>query len=155
MNRTAIDESVALVNQESEADRLAKAVADKMFANDRASRTAGIELLEVREGYARLTFVIREDMLSGHGLAHGGYIFLLADAAFAYACNSRDRSTIALQCSISFSAPGRLGSRLTATCYERFGGGRTGTYDCDVIDDRGNALAFFRGTSYGVRQTVV
>ena len=150
-----VDEANAVVNDESEADAMAKSVAAKMFASDRAAQSAGIELLEVREGYSQLAFSIREDMLSGHGLAHGGFIFLLADAAFAYACNSRNRATIALQCSISFSAPGILGARIIATCHERFAGGRTGTYDCEVTDDAGKAIAFFRGTSYGVKGTIV
>ncbi len=143
------------VNTDPEADALAREVAQKMYAEDRAARAMGIELLEVREGFARVAFVIRDEMLSGHGIAHGGYIFALADTAFAYACNSRNRVTIALQCSISFSAPGRSGSRVTATANERFAGGRTGTYDVEVRDEANTILAYFRGTSYGVKGSIV
>jgi acyl-CoA thioesterase len=137
------------------ADDLARAVAVKMYAEDRAAQSMGIEILEVREGYARVAFVVRDDMLSGHKIAHGGFIFALADTAFAYACNSRNRATIALQCTISFSKPGKPGARVTATAVERAKGGRTGTYDVDVVDDEGTTLAMFRGTSYGVAGSFV
>jgi acyl-CoA thioesterase len=137
------------------ADDLARAVAAKMYENDRAARAMGIEILEVREGFARVAFVVRDDMLSGHEIAHGGFIFALADTAFAYACNSRNRATIALQCTISFTKPGQPGARVTATAVERAKGGRTGTYDVDVVDDEGTTLALFRGTSYGVAGSFV
>jgi acyl-CoA thioesterase len=143
------------VNNQDDADELARSVARAMFANDRAAQAMGVELIEVREGFAAVAFIVRDDMLSGHAIAHGGFIFALADTAFAYACNSRNRATIALQCTISFSAPGKLGSRLTATARERFSGGRTGTYDVDVTDEAGATIAFFRGTSYGVAGTFV
>jgi acyl-CoA thioesterase len=115
----------------------------------------GIEILEVRAGFARVAFVVRDDMLNGHDIAHGGFIFALADTAFAYACNSHNRVTIALQCTISFSNPGKPGARVTATAVERTKGGRTGTYDVDVLDDDGITLAMFRGTSYGVSGSLV
>jgi acyl-CoA thioesterase len=137
------------------ADDLARAVAVKMYAEDRAAQSMGIEILEVREGYARVAFVVRDDMLSAHRIAHGGFIFALADTAFAYACNSRNRATIALQCTISFSKPGKPGARVTATAIERAKGGRTGTYDVDVVDDEGTTVALFRGTSYGVAGSFV
>jgi acyl-CoA thioesterase len=143
------------VGHENDADALARSVASAMYASDRAAQSMGIELVEVREGFAVVAFVVREDMISGHAIAHGGLIFALADTAFAYACNSRNRATIALQCTISFSAPGRLGARLTATARERFSGGRTGTYDVDVTDESGATIAFFRGTSYGVAGSFV
>ena len=144
-----------VVNSDTEADVLARAVAARMYAEDRAAQSMGIELLEVREGFARVAFVVRDDMVSGHGIAHGGFIFALADTAFAYACNSRNRVTIALQCSISFTAAGKRGSRVTATARERFAGGRTGTYDVEVADETDTVLAYFRGTSYGVKGSLV
>ena len=145
----------SLVEDASEADELARAVAVSMYANDKAARAMGIEILEVREGFSRVAFVVRDDMLNGHDIAHGGFIFGLADTAFAYACNSRNRVTIALQCTISFSKPGRPGARVTATAVERSKGGRIGVFDVDVVDDEGTTLAMFRGTSYGVSGTVV
>jgi len=136
------------------ADALAVRVATAMLERDRASRSLGIELLAARAGFARVALVVREDMLSGHDLCHGGIIFALADTAFAFACNGRNRRTLALQCSITFAAPARLGDRLEATAVERSAGGRTGTYDVEVAT-RGTVVAYFRGTSYGINATVL
>jgi len=110
----------------------------------------GIDLLEVRSGFARVAFTVRDDMLNGYETCHGGFLFALADTAFAYACNSHNRPTVALQCTISYAAPARAGERLTATAQERALGGRTGTYDVEVQRVDGTVLAFFRGTSYRV-----
>jgi acyl-CoA thioesterase len=139
---------------EAAADALALRVATAMLARDRASRALGIELLAVRLGYARVALVVREDMLSGHDLCHGGVIFTLADTAFAFACNGRNRRTLALQCSITFAAPARLGDRLEATAVERSAGGRTGTYDVEIAA-RGAIVAYFRGTSYATSAAVL
>jgi len=136
-------------------DSLAVRVGAAMFGRDRASQSTGMELLEVRPGYARIAFTIREDMLNGHDLAHGGFIFALADSAFAYACNARNDVNVALQCSISFASSARLGERLTATVRERVLGGRTGTYDGEVVREDGSVVALFRGTSYRLKGHVV
>jgi acyl-CoA thioesterase len=121
-----------------------------MFANDRAAHSLGIEVVEVRAGYASVAFSVSEDMLNAYGSAHGGYLFALADTAFAYACNSGGETCVALACSISFASPGRAGSRLTASARERNLGGRTGIYDVEIVDEFGTAIAFFRGTSYRI-----
>jgi acyl-CoA thioesterase len=142
----------ARVNEE---DALAARVVAAMFDRDRAAKTMGIELHEARAGFARIAFVVREDMLNAHDTCHGGYVFALADAAFAYACNSRNDVCLALQCSISFAGPSQLGARLVATARERALGGRTGTYDVEVTNDAGTVLAFFRGTSYRVSAKVI
>jgi acyl-CoA thioesterase len=134
----------------NEADAAAMQIVSHMFANDRAARSMGIELLEVRAGYAGVAFSVREDMLNAYGSAQGGYIFALADTAFAYACNSRGETSVALNCSISFASPGRVGARLTASARERTLGGRTGVYDVEVVDEAGTIVALFRGTSYRV-----
>lgn len=139
----------------SEEDVLAERVAEAMYERDRAAQSMGIEILEVRAGFARVAFTVREQMLNGHAICYGGFVFGLADTAFAYACNSRNDACVALQCSISFVAPGCAGARLVATARERARGGRTGTYDVEVSDDAGNVLAFFRGTSYRVASKVV
>jgi acyl-CoA thioesterase len=139
----------------SEEDELAARVVAAMYARDRAARTLGIEVLETRAGFTRVAFTVREEMLNGHDTAHGGYVFALADTAFAYACNSRNDASVALQCSISFAAPARAGMRLTATARERALGGRTGTYDIEVADEEGAVIAFFRGTSYRVSAKIV
>jgi acyl-CoA thioesterase len=139
----------------SEEDELAARVVAAMYARDRAAQTLGIELLETGAGFARVAFTVREEMLNAHDSAHGGYIFALADSAFAYACNSRNDACVALQCSISFAAPARAGMRLVATARERALGGRTGTYDVEVTAEDGGVLAFFRGTSYRVSAKVI
>ena len=109
---------------------------------------------EVREGYARLSMVIREDMLSGHGIVHGGMTFTLADTAFAYACNSRDVPHVALSVTISFTAPGQLGETLIAEAVEVVSKARTGLYDITVTTGAGALVAAFRGTCYRIRGTV-
>jgi acyl-CoA thioesterase len=122
-----------------------------MFARDRAAQALGIEIRDVGEGRAELAMTIRADMLNGHAIAHGGYLFALADTAFAYACNSRNESTVALQCSISFSRAVREGEALVAAAEERTRANRTSTYDVTVTSDGGEVVALFRGTAYRVR----
>jgi acyl-CoA thioesterase len=126
-----------------------------MYARDRVAQALDIALEEVRTGYARCAMTVREDMLNGHDICHGGYLFTLADTAFAYACNSRNDVNVALQCSIAFSAPAHVGDRLVATCEERSKSKRTGTYDVTVTGTDGATLALFRGTSYQVNANVI
>lgn len=132
----------------SEADDLARRVAARMFENDLASHAFGIALEDVREGAATVSMTIRRDMLNGHAIAHGGMIFTLADTAFAYACNSRNEVTVALQCSISFARAAREGDVLHARAEERTHSKRTSTYDVTVADPTGEIVALFRGTAY-------
>jgi acyl-CoA thioesterase len=126
-----------------------------MYERDRAAHTMGIEVLEARAGFSRVAFVVRSDMLNGHDICHGAYVFGLADAAFAYACNSRNDACVALNCSISFAGPSPLGARLVATARERALGGRTGVYDIEVTNEDGTVLAFFRGTSYRIAAKIL
>jgi len=139
----------------AEADALARRVAAAMYERDVAARGLGIEIVAVAAGFARVAFLVRPDMLNGHALCHGGFVFALADTAFAYACNGRNDVNVALQCSISFSAPGREGERLEAVARERAYGGRTGTYDVEVSGPAGSPIAYFRGTSYRLNATVL
>ena len=139
----------------SDEQALAARVVAAMYARDRAAQSFGIEVLETGVGFSRVAFTVRDEMMNAHETAHGGYIFALADTAFAYACNSRNQSCVALQCTISFAAPARTGMRLVATANERALGGRTGTYDIEVTDEDGAVLAFFRGTSYRVSATII
>jgi acyl-CoA thioesterase len=126
-----------------------------MFERDRAAHHAGIEVEEVRFGYARCRFIVTEFMLNGHDLCHGGFIFMLADTAFAYACNSRNDTHVALACSISFAAAARKGEVLTAIAEERTRARRTGTYDVTVYGPKDEAIALFRGTSYKLESHVI
>ena len=117
-----------------------------MFAADQASRALGIELLEVGVGGAVLRMKITAAMVNGHGIAHGGYVFLLADSAFACACNSHGPVTVAAGADIAFIAPVCEGDVLTAVAEERAVFGRSGIYDVRVL--RGDeVVAEFRGRS--------
>ncbi len=135
--------------------RRAERIARAMFAQDRASQWMGMELLEVAPGYARLSMQIGPEMVNGHGICHGGVIFALADSAFAFACNTDNRMTVALTCHISFVAPAREGERLVAEAREQAKGGRTGVYDVTVTRADGALVALFRGSAYRTREPVV
>ncbi|HFD16014.1 MAG TPA: hydroxyphenylacetyl-CoA thioesterase PaaI [Rhodospirillales bacterium] len=134
---------------------LATRVARGMYARDFAAQRNGVEILEVGPGFARLAMTVRREMLNGHGLCHGGYIFFLADTAFAYACNADNHVTVALACHISFVAPAREGERLVAVAREVARAGRTGVFDVTVMDGEGRIVASFRGNSYRTRGQVV
>lgn len=127
-------------------DDLARACADAMWKEDDASKGLGMEIVGIKPGVAILTMTIRPHMVNGHGIAHGGFIFTLADSAFAFACNSHNDRTVAAQCHISFIRPGKLGDRLVATAREISRTGRSGIYDVRVsVDD--TAIAELRGHS--------
>ena len=129
----------------------AEDVRDGMFANDRASRGLGMEVLAVAPGRATLAMTVREDMLNGHDICHGGLIATLADSAFAYACNSYDELTVASGFAADFVAPARLGDVLTARCAEVSRAGRTDVYDAEVTNQRDERVALFRGRSYTIK----
>ncbi len=134
---------------------LAERVRAAMYERDRAAHLLGIEIVEIGPGFAKAEMTVTDAMLNGHDICHGGILFTFADTAFAYACNARNDRTVALQCSISFSAPARAGERLSAVAQERAGGGRTGTYDVSVSAGDGSLVALFRGTNYRVSGNVV
>ncbi len=136
--------------RDAPAQSVAERVANALYARDAAAQANGIALLEVGPGHSRMRMTVQPSMLNAHQVCHGGHIFTLADTAFAYACNSYDDMTLALQCDISFLKPGRVGSVLTATASERKRGRRTGLYDVDVHDDQGDLVATFRGTSFSL-----
>jgi acyl-CoA thioesterase len=129
-------------------DEVARQTAARMWAADVASRELGMELVEVRAGYARLTMPFAEHMVQGHGTGHGGYVFTLADSAFAFACNSYGPATVAAHCDISFLLPVYAGDQLEAEAVERTRYGRNGIYDVTVrrTSDRA-VVAEFRGKS--------
>ena len=137
------------------AQALAARVADAMFASDRASRALGMRIESVGPGRAEMSMAVREDMLNGHAICHGGFIFLLADSTFAFACNSYNRNTVAQGCAIDYLAPAHAGDVLHASGVERSRGGRTGVYDIEVRNQHGKVLALFRGKSYRIDGHVV
>lgn len=125
----------------------ARNAAERMLDADKASRALGIELTELSQGRAVATMTVTELMVNGHDIAHGGYVFLLADTAFACACNSHGPVTVAAGAEISFVAAARLGDTLVATAAERTRYGRNGIYDVTVRRDDGAVIAEFRGRS--------
>ena len=126
-------------------------VAAAMYARDAATQALGIRVAQVGPGHAELSMAVRADMLNGHAICHGGFIFALADSAFAYACNSYNLNTVASGCAIDFIAPAREGDVLTAKAHERQLAGRTGVYDVEVVNQRGESVALFRGKSYRIK----
>ena len=132
----------------SDRDVLARAVADGMFAKDKASQALGMRVIEAKAGYAKLAMTVRVDMVNGHDLCHGGLIFALADSAFAFACNAGNVVTVALGGAITFLAPARLGDELIAEAIEIQRGRTTGVTDVTVRTADGRAIATFRGNSF-------
>ena len=129
------------------ADALARACAETMWPDDNATNHLGMELFDVSAGRASMRLRVQPHMANGHGLCHGGYIFLLADSAFAYACNTYDHRTVAQQASIAFVASGKVGDVLTARAREVSKSGRSGIYDITVTREDGAVIAEFRGHS--------
>lgn len=135
---------------EADAQMLAERCAAAMYAVDRASRAAGITITGVAPGQAIAAMRVVETMTNGHETCHGGYLFLLADTAFAFACNSGGERTVAQACDIVFARPARLGDELVATAVERLRFGRNGLCDVTVRDSAGGVVAEFRGRSRGL-----
>jgi acyl-CoA thioesterase len=135
---------------------LAQKVGAAMFAADRASREfMQMELVSCEPGRAVMRMAVREAMLNGHEICHGGLIFTLADSTFAFACNSRNQVTVAAGCSIEFLKPGKLGDVLTCEGMEQVLQGRHGIYDMKVTNQRGEIVAAFRGKSAAIQGTVL
>ena len=128
-------------------EEIAAANAAAMWEVDHASRSAGMRLVSVGPGSAELELTVTHAMSNGHGFCHGGYIFMLADSAFGYACNSYDQRQLGQSCQIAYLAPARLGTRLTARAEERHRAERGGIYDVRVTTEDGTLIAEFRGFS--------
>ena len=139
----------------AEAQALAEAVADAMWARDRAANALGIKIESVGPGVSHLSMPVRGDMVNGHHICHGGMIFSLADTAFAYACNSYNKNTVASACHIDFLAPAKEGETLEAEAVEQSAAGRTGVYDITVRNNHGKTIALFRGKSYRISGEVI
>ena len=139
----------------ADAQALAERVAAGMFARDSASRGLGMRITKVAPGFAEVTMTVRHDMVNGHAICHGGFVFTLADSAFAFACNSYNANTVAAGAAIEFLAPSREGDVLTATARERTLVGRNGIYDIDVTNQTGETIALFRGKSTRIKGFVV
>lgn len=139
----------------AQALELAQASAQAMWVRDHAARGLGMAIADIKPGSARLSMQVRQDMVNGHAICHGGLLFTLADTAFAYACNSYNRNTVASACHIDFLAPAHLGDQLVAEAAERSQSGRTGVYDVTVSTAAGKVVALFRGKSYRIQGEVI
>jgi acyl-CoA thioesterase len=131
--------------------RVAEAVREAMWRDDRASKAMGMEVLAIGPGSATLRMTVREDMLNVHDICHGGLVTTLADSAFAFACNAYNEATVAAGFDVNLVAAAHLGDVLTAEARELSKAGRTGVYDIDVRNQRGERVAAFRGRSYTLK----
>ncbi|WP_305988966.1 hydroxyphenylacetyl-CoA thioesterase PaaI [Roseibium sp. MMSF_3544] len=132
---------------------LAEACAKIMWDDDNASQALGMDLIRVAPGEAVIRMTVTDIMTNGHGNMHGGYLFALADSAFAFACNTYNQVTVAQHCSITYIAPGSLGDVLTATARELSRQGRSGIYDISLTREDGTVIAEFRGHSRTINRT--
>jgi acyl-CoA thioesterase len=138
-----------------DAQGLAERAAAALFAGDRASQALGMRLTGVRPGWARLVMPVRDDMVNGHGVCHGGIVFALGDSAFAFACNSYNDSTVGAAASIDFLSAAREGDELAAEATELWRTRRNGLYEIVVTNQNGERIALFRGRSYRIAGQVV
>jgi acyl-CoA thioesterase len=138
-----------------EAQLLAERVTRTLYERDRASQSLGIEILEVRPGFTRAAMSVRPDMVNGHDICHGGFVFTLADSAFAFCCNSFNAVTVAAGATIDFLAPAHKGDRLIATARQLWRSKRTGLYEIEVAKADGTVIALFRGRSHQLKGQIV
>jgi len=129
------------------AQQLAQACADAMWAEDAASRGLGMEIVSIAPGQAELAMTVAKNMVNGHNMCHGGFIFTLADSAFAFSCNTYNQRTVAQHCAVTYIVSAKLGDTLTAHAVERHRRGRSGIYDITVTRQDGTVIAEFRGHS--------
>lgn len=130
-------------------------VVAQMMQNDLFSQWLGIEVLEVREGYSRITLKVRPEMINGFGIVHGGVAFSLADSCFAFACNNRNNLSVALDTSINFVKPVHVGDILIAEASELHNGRSTGLYHIHISNQQGHVVAVFKGTCYRTNKRLV
>ena len=130
--------------------RRAERATRALFGGDRASQALGMAVESSGPGQATVTMTVRPDMVNGHRVCHGGLIFTLADSAFAFACNSHGDNTVAAGAAIEFLLPAREGDVLRAVATERWRAGRTGIYEIEVQNQRGETIALFRGRSHQI-----
>jgi phenylacetic acid degradation protein PaaD len=130
--------------------RTAERAVDALWRGDSASKSLGMTIESCGPGRATVSMRIRPDMVNGHRICHGGLIFALADSAFAFACNSHGHNTVAAGASIEFLAPGREGDVLRAVANERWRAGKAGIYEIEVVNQRDETVALFRGRSHQI-----
>lgn len=126
-----------------------------MMEKDLFSQWLGIEVLEVRDGYSKIKMTVREEMINGFGIVHGGIAFSLSDSAFAFACNNRNNLSVALDTSINFTKPVHVGDVLIAEAKELHNGKSTGLYHITVTNQNDHIVALFKGTCFRTNKTLV
>jgi acyl-CoA thioesterase len=130
-------------------------VVTHMMENDLFSQWLGIEVLEIRNGYSKIKMIVRNEMINGFGIVHGGIAFSLSDSAFAFACNNRNNLSVALDTSINFTKPVHVGDSLTAEAKELHNGKSTGLYHITVTNQRDHVVALFKGTCFRTNKTLI
>jgi acyl-CoA thioesterase len=130
-------------------------VVTHMMKNDLFSQWLGIEVLEVKDGYSKIRMTVREEMINGFGIVHGGIAFALSDSAFAFACNNRNNLSVALDTSINFTKPVHVGDILTAEAKELHNGKSTGLYHITITNQRNHIVALFKGTCFRTNKTLI
>lgn len=136
-------------------DVLAKDVVDHMIKNDLFSQWLGIEVIEVKEGYSKINMKVRDEMINGFGIVHGGVAFSLADSCFAFACNNRNVLSVALDTSINFTKPVHVGDILTAEAKEIHNGKSTGLYHITITNQNQHIVALFKGTCFRTNKKLI
>lgn len=139
----------------SEKDLQAEKVVQHMLNEDKFSQWLGIELLEIKEGYSRIKMIVREEMMNGLGIVHGGIAFSLADSAFAFACNNRNNLSVALDTSINFLKPVHPGDLLIAEAKEMHNGRSTGLYQISICNQQEQVVALFKGTCFRTAKKLI
>jgi acyl-CoA thioesterase len=143
------------MDTQEQKNELANKVVNKMMDHDLFSQWMGITVLEVSEGYSRVQMLVREEMVNGFGIVHGGLPFSLADSAFAFACNNRNNLSVALDVTISFTKAVKVGDVLTAEAKEIHNGRSTGVYLIGVNNQNHEQVAFFKGTCFRTGKTLI
>ncbi len=136
-------------------DKLANDVVAHMMENDAFSKWLGIEVLEIKEGYSRISMLVRKEMANGFGIIHGGIPFSLADSALAFACNNRNVLSVALDTSINFIKPVHIGDELVAEAKELHNGSSTGLYQIQITNQKNHIVAVFKGLCYRTDKKLV
>ncbi|NHN36581.1 hydroxyphenylacetyl-CoA thioesterase PaaI [Pseudomaricurvus alcaniphilus] len=138
-----------------DAETLARRCVEAMWEEDRASQALGMQVIATGECRAEVSMTVREDMVNGHSMCHGGMIFTLADTAFAFACNSQNQAAVAASCTIDYLRPAQLGDVLTAVAEAVHQGGRSGLYDVIISNQEQAIVAHFRGRSARISRPVI
>ncbi len=139
----------------TEPQAIAEACAEVLWSHDRASKKLGISVENIAPGYAELSMTVADDMVNGHSICHGGFMFTLADSTFAFACNTYNQNCVAQHCTISYLAPAFKGDRLLATATEVSRHGRNGIYDISIVKQDNKKIVEFRGFSRTIAGTLL